>query len=304
VRDRVIGWLTLGRPPGEPLRGELLMVAEAVARRAALAIDNARAHAELHEIGHTLQRSLLPASVPVVPGLDIGVVYESAGEYNDAGGDFYDFFPLGNGRWCFVVGDVCGTGPEAAAVTGMARHTVRALMRSGFPVGTTLERLNEAILDEGERGRFLTLVCGTLEATGAGWYRVRMVCAGHPPPFLLPRGDPRELVRRIGRPQPLLGVLDVVDYTEEDYQLARGDRLVLVTDGVLERRDGPRMFDDEGVEAVLADSGRATAQGVAERLLLAVTDFSAAPQSDDLAILVLDLGTTATDRGRDLGSSP
>jgi len=293
VRDRVIGWLTLGRPPGEPLRGELLMVAESIARRAALAIDNARAHAELNEIGQTLQRSLLPASVPVAPGVDIGLVYESAGEYNEAGGDFYDFFPIGSGRWCFVVGDVCGTGPEAAAVTGMARHTVRALMRSGFPVGTTLARLNEAVLDEGDRGRFLTLVCGTLEATGTGWYRVRMVCAGHPPPFLLPKRDPQERVRRIGRPQPLLGVLDVVDYTEEEHLLARGARLVVVTDGVLERRDGSQMFDDEGVEAVLAGSGRASAQGLAERLLRAVTDFSAAPPSDDLAILVLDLGNHA-----------
>ena len=166
-------------------------------------------------------------------------------------------------------------------------------MRSGFPVGTTLERLNEAILDEGDRGRFLTLVCGTLEAAGTGSYRVRMVCAGHPPPFLVPQGDPHARVRRIGRPQPLLGVLEVVDYTEEEHQLARGDQLVVVTDGVLERRDGSRMFDDEGVEAVLAGSGRATAQGLAERLLRAVTDFSAAPPADDLAILVLGLGNEA-----------
>lgn len=285
VRSRVIGWLILGRPLGEPLRGELLMIAESIARRAAVAIDNACVHAELHEIGAALQRGLLPASMPVARGIEVGVVYEPAGEYNAAGGDFYDFFALGGGRWCFVVGDVCGNGPEAAAVTGMARHTVRALMRSGFPLGTTLERLNEAILDEGDRGRFMTLVCGTVESAGKGRYLVRLVCAGHPPPFLVAEGR----VRRLGRPQSLLGVLDVVDYTEEEHHLSGGDRIVTVTDGVLERREGSRMFGEDGVASVLASSGRATAQGLAERLLQSMTDFSAVPPSDDVAILVLDL---------------
>ena len=81
------------------------------------------------------------------------MVYEPAGETTAVGGDFYDLFALGGGRWCWVVGDVCGTGAEAAAVTGLARHTIRALAMSGFPVSVTLERLNAAILDEGERAR-------------------------------------------------------------------------------------------------------------------------------------------------------
>lgn len=285
VRGQVIGWLTLGRPPGDPLRGELQMIAESIARRAAVAIDNASAHAELQEIGKALQRGLLPASMPSARGIDVGVVYETAGEHNAVGGDFYDFFPLGGGSWFFVVGDVCGTGPEAAAVTGLARHTLRALVRSGFPLGTTLERLNEAILDEGDRGRFLTLVCGTVDPARNGWHRLRLVCAGHPPPFLVSDGR----VRRIGRPQPLLGVLDVVEYTEEVHQLQQGNRIVVVTDGVLERREDTRMFEDDGVEAVLASSGQVTAQRAAERLLRSVTEFSETPASDDIAILVLDL---------------
>lgn len=288
VRGRTIGSLVLGRPAGEPLRGEILMIAESIARRAALAIDSAHAHAQLHEIGQALQRGLLPATIPAIRGLDVGVVYEPAGELNAAGGDFYDLFAVGGGRWCFVVGDVCGSGPEAAAVTGMARHTVRALIRSGFPVGTTLERLNEAILDEGERGRFMTLVCGIVEPAGRG-YRLCVVCAGHPPPFVVAGGQ----VHRLGRPQPLLGVLDAVDYLEEEHRLARGDRLVVVTDGVLERREGSAMFDDEGVEAVLVSSEGTSAQGVADRLLRAVDAFSVAPPSDDLAILVLGLGSSS-----------
>ena len=290
ARNRVIGWLTLGRPAGEPLRRERLMVAESVARRAALAIDNARAHTELQEIGRSLQRSLLPAVLPEIPGVDIGVGYEPTGEFNEAGGDFYDIFALGAGRWGFMVGDVCGVGPEAAAVAGMSRHTVRALMRAGIPIAPTLERLNAAISDEGLRGRFITLVCGTLEVISASRFQVRLVCAGHPPPFLVTRSRPGVSARRVGRSQALLGVLDAVDYIEEEVTVERGDRLVVVTDGVLERRAGDTMFEEAGVEAVLATGIDVGAQVVADRLLRAVADFSAVPPSDDMAVLVLDLG--------------
>jgi serine phosphatase RsbU (regulator of sigma subunit) len=293
ARNRIIGWLTLGRTAGEPLRRERLMVAESVARRAALAIDNARAHTELQEIGRSLQRSLLPAVIPEIPGVDIGVGYEPTGEFNDAGGDFYDIFALGAGRWGFMVGDVCGVGPEAAAVAGMSRHTVRALMRAGIPIAPTLERLNAAISDEGLRGRFITLVCGTLEVTAASRFRVRLVCAGHPPPFLVTRARPGVAARRAGRSQALLGVLDAVDYIEEEVTVERGDRLVVVTDGVLERRAGHTMFEEAGVEAVLATGIDAGAQAVADRLLQAVADFSVVPPSDDMAVLVLDLGRVA-----------
>ncbi len=290
ARNRIIGWLTLGRPVGEPLRRERLLVAESLTRRAALAIDNARAHTELQDIGQSLQRSLLPAVLPEIPGVDLGVGYEPTGEFNDAGGDFYDIFPLGAGRWGFMVGDVCGVGPEAAAVAAMSRHTVRALMRAGIPIAPTLERLNAAIVDEGTRGRFITMVCGTLEIASASRFRVQLVCAGHPPPFLVTRARPGVPARRVGRPQAIHGVLDAVDYIEEQIAVERGDRLVVVTDGVLERRAGMAMFEEPGVEAVLAAGIGAGAQAVADRLLRAVTDFSAAPPSDDMAVLVLDLG--------------
>ena len=216
--------------------------------------------------------------------------YEPTGEFNDAGGDFYDIFALGAGRWGFMVGDVCGVGTEATAIAGMSRHTVRALMRAGIPIGPTLERLNAAVCDEGARGRFITLVCGTIEVTGASRFGVRIVCAGHPPPFLVTRARPGVPAHRVGRPQALLGVIDTVDYIEEEISVESGDRLVVVTDGVLERRDGDTMFEESGVEAVLATGIEMGAQAVADRLLAAVTDFSTVPSSDDMAVLVLDLG--------------
>lgn len=287
ARGRRIGALTLGRPIGDPLAGEGRLVAESVARRAAVAIDNARAHGDLQAVGRALQRSLLPSSMPYAPDLEVGVVYEAAGEGRTAGGDFYDLFPTGGGRWCFVVGDVCGTGAEAAAVTGLARHTIRALLLAGFPVAATLERLNAAILGEGERSRFLTLVCGTLELEAGRRVRMSLVSAGHPPPFVVQNGN---TVRQIGQPQPLLGVLDNVAYTAEDHLLERGDLLVAVTDGVLERRDGNRMLGEDGLMAELSDAGQLPAPAVAERVRRRVVEFADQPHRDDIAILVIRMG--------------
>jgi serine phosphatase RsbU (regulator of sigma subunit)/anti-sigma regulatory factor (Ser/Thr protein kinase)/PAS domain-containing protein len=287
ARGRRIGHLSLGRPAGDPLRGEPLLVAESVARRAAIAIENARAHGELKAIGNALQRSLLPSSTPEAQGLDVGVVYEAAGQETTAGGDFYDLFPIGNGKSCFVVGDVCGTGPEAAAVTGLARHTIRALVLAGFPISDVLERLNTAIIDEGERSRFLTLVCGILEPDGDAM-RVGMVSAGHPLPMIVRQTGK---IEQVGRPQSLLGVVDDVRYFEEQYRLARGELFVAVTDGVLERRVGAVMIGEDGLATELGSIGTSlSAQAVAERVRRLVVEFAPESPRDDMAVLVLRVG--------------
>jgi serine phosphatase RsbU (regulator of sigma subunit)/anti-sigma regulatory factor (Ser/Thr protein kinase) len=283
ARARRVGLLVLGRPKGDPVRNELVLVAESVARRVALAIDNAITHGELHAVGEALQRSLLPHSMPSAPGLEVGVVYEAAGERTAAGGDFYDFFPLSGGRWCFAVGDVCGTGAQAAAVTGLARHTIRALTQAGFPVAATLERLNTAILDEGDRARFLTLVCGILQVDGRR-VRLSMVNAGHPLPFLVCRD---ETVRQISSPQSLLGVIGNEAYVDEEHVLEPGDLLVLLTDGVLERRAGERMLGDEGVIEELTTAGGLPAEAVAQSIRRLVMDFAPEPPHDDMAIMAI-----------------
>jgi serine phosphatase RsbU (regulator of sigma subunit)/anti-sigma regulatory factor (Ser/Thr protein kinase) len=288
ARAQRIGTLVLGRRAGAPLSGELMLVVQSVVRRAALALDNARAHGELQAVGEALQRSLLPPSIPSIPGLDVGVVYEAAGEGSTVGGDFYDLFAVGGGRWCFVVGDVCGTGAEAAAVTGLARHTIRALALAGFPASAILERLNTAIIEEGERSRFLTLVCAFLEPAAGGRFHMTLVCAGHPPPFLVRAHDE---VRQVGRPQSLLGVVEGVAFTTEEHVLERGDLLVTVTDGVLERRDGEeRMLEEHGLDTELRRLAGLPAQAVAERIRRLVLDFSPSPQADDMAVLAIRLG--------------
>ncbi|MFF3215095.1 SpoIIE family protein phosphatase [Streptomyces sp. NPDC002886] len=282
ARNRVIGMLTLGKPSEEHFRQEILELAEDLSRRAALALDNARLYSERTAISRSLQRSLLPPGSPTIPGIEVEVIYRAAGEGNEVGGDFYDVFPIRPGVYGFAIGDVCGTGPEAAAVTGLARHALRLLAREGLGGPAVLERLNAAILDEGDRSRFLTLLYGELHPQPDGGAHMKVVCAGHPLPLRLrPNGE----VIPAADPQPLLGVLDDLELYEQTLTLDPGDVLLCVTDGVTERREGTRMLGDDGLAEVLTTCTGLTAGAVASRVLRAVERFAAEPASDDMAIL-------------------
>jgi PAS domain S-box-containing protein len=284
ARNRVIGMLTLGKPSDDHFRQEILELAEDLSRRAALALDNARLYSERMAISQSLQRSLLPPELPQIPGVEVEVIYRAAGEGNEVGGDFYDLFPIRDGAYGFAIGDVCGTGPEAAAVTGLARHALRLLAREGFGGPAVLERLNAAILDEGARSRFLTLLYGELWPQEDGSAVLKVVCAGHPLPLRL-RQDGS--VEPAAEPQPLLGVMDDLELYEQMVTLDPGDVLLCVTDGVTERREGTRMLGDDGLVDVLTTCTGLTAGAVASRVLRAVERFAAEPASDDMAILAM-----------------
>ncbi|MFJ8824327.1 SpoIIE family protein phosphatase [Streptomyces sp. NPDC102467] len=284
ARNRVIGMLTLGKPTDEHFRQEILELAEDMSRRAALALDNARLYSERMAISQSLQRSLLPPELPHVPGVEVEVIYRAAGEGNEVGGDFYDLFPIRDGAYGFAIGDVCGTGPEAAAVTGLARHALRLLAREGFGGPAVLERLNAAILDEGARSRFLTLLYGELWPQEDGSAVLKMVCAGHPLPLRLRQNG---TVEPFAEPQPLLGVMDDLELYEQTMTLDPGDVLLCVTDGITERREGTRMLGDDGLAEVLSGCTGLTAGAVAARIMRAVERFAADAPSDDMAILAM-----------------
>ncbi|WP_353945111.1 SpoIIE family protein phosphatase [Streptomyces sp. HUAS MG91] len=284
ARNRVIGMLTLGKPTDEHFRQEILELAEDLSRRAALALDNARLYSERMAISQSLQRSLLPPELPDVPGVEVEVIYRAAGEGNEVGGDFYDLFPIRDGAYGFAIGDVCGTGPEAAAVTGLARHALRLLAREGFGGPAVLERLNAAILDEGARSRFLTLLYGELWPQEDGSAVLKMVCAGHPLPLRLRQDG---TVVPFAEPQPLLGVMDDLELYEQTMTLDAGDVLLCVTDGITERREGTRMLGDDGLAEVLSTCTGLTAGAVAARIMRAVERFAADAPSDDMAILTM-----------------
>ncbi|WP_078495997.1 SpoIIE family protein phosphatase [Streptomyces sp. LaPpAH-108] len=284
ARNRVIGMLILGKPTDEHFRQEILELAEDLSRRAALALDNARLYSERTAISQSLQRSLLPPGLPHIDGVEVDVIYRAAGEGNEVGGDFYDLFPIGDGAYGFAIGDVCGTGPNAAAVTGLARHALRLLAREGLSGPAVLERLNSAILDEGDRSRFLTLLYGELRPQPNGGAEMKMVCAGHPLPLRLRQDG---TVETAAEPQPLLGVIEDLELYEETVTLDPGDVLLCVTDGVTERREGTRMLGDDGLADVLTTCTGLTAGAVAARILRAVERFASDAPSDDMAILAM-----------------
>ncbi|MEU7003759.1 SpoIIE family protein phosphatase [Nonomuraea sp. NPDC046570] len=282
ARGRGLGVMCLGR--SDRFRDEVVQFAEDISRRAALAMDNARLYAQQAAANRALQRSLLPPNEPEVPGLDYGVVYEPAGELNEVGGDFYDLFKASDESWRFAIGDVCGTGPEAAAVTGLARHTLRLLAREGYGVAAVLGRLNQAILEEGERARFLTLLHGDITPVASG-LEVRLVSAGHPEALRL---KPSGVVESVSTPQSLLGVFHEVVFEADTLHLDPGDVLLAVTDGVTERRSQGRLLDDDGgLAKLLAECAGLSARAVAERIRRGAADFAPEPSADDLAILVL-----------------
>jgi len=309
ARGRSLGVVVIGRPRGDRPPREALELAEDLARRAALALDNARLYEQQQLTSQALQRSLLPPELPQIPGIDLSVAHQVAGEGNEVGGDFYDVYPAGPGRWRFAIGDVCGTGPEAAAVTGLARHALRILAREGHDVADVVGRLNELILEESARGRFLTLLhgeitvlgetddtdgAGTLFAGGGGEgtgpvVQLRLVSAGHPLPLLLRAGDPSGVPQPAAEPQPLLGVMGDLSYTAQTASLFPGDLLLSVTDGITERKDarGRLLDDDDGLAALLAHCRGLNAGAVAARIVRAAEDFGAAPRTDDMALLVL-----------------
>lgn len=299
---RCHGTLLLGRTGLMRFPDEVIGLIEDFARRVALAVGTARQYARQAMISRVLQRGLLPAGIGAVPGVDTAVVYEPT-RADVVGGDFYDLFPAGGGRWCFALGDVQGNGPEAAAVTGLARPVMRLLAREGYGVAEVLDRLNRALADEAAAAtlgdalgpgwdagpRFLSLLYGEIIPEGDGSGGRGALCtlasAGHPLPLLLTEGG---AVRPAATPQILLGITDDARYRSESFHLAPGDTLLCVTDGVTERRSGGRQFDDDdGLAAVLAACAGLGAAGVAERIRRAVHEYDVAPPDDDLALLVL-----------------
>jgi serine phosphatase RsbU (regulator of sigma subunit)/anti-sigma regulatory factor (Ser/Thr protein kinase) len=295
ARGRQLGTLTLAAAPDGRFPHDTAELAWDLGRRVAVTYDSALAYAGRRETAHALQSSLLPPVVPEVAGADIAVVYHPAGsaltpahlsQDTLVGGDFYDVFEIRPGCWGLAIGDVCGTGAQAAAVTGLARTALRLLAREGLRPPAVLSRLNRAILDEGERGRFLTLLYAEAEPRPDGSLALALVCAGHPPPLVL-RTDGTVVIGASS--QPLLGVIEGdPGFHVESLALTPGETLLAFTDGASERRRaGGEMLEAEGLAAVLADCRSLSAAGVAARVQRAVEEFGDAPLTDDMAVMVI-----------------
>ena len=284
ARGRTLGTVTLVSSDPERLYGEEdLSLAEGLAYRCALAVDNARLYRERSHIASTLQRSLLPR-LPEAPGVEVGVEYLPMGEENEVGGDFYDLIETEGGRRLAVIGDVCGKGAAAAAVTALTRYTIRAVaMRQDEPAAV-LRALNEAMLRQLGDDQFCTVACARLSAV-AGGLVLGVARGGHPPPLVLRADGAVEAVMPQGR---ALGVFLDPKLTVQDVRLGPGDAAVFYTDGITEAR-GPEgsFFGEERLHALLRSCAGLDAQAMAERLKNVTLEYGEGSPRDDLAVLVL-----------------
>ncbi|MEU7501440.1 SpoIIE family protein phosphatase [Streptomyces griseofuscus] len=279
--------------------------ARAEAERAHAEAEAARRQAEadrqrLADALAVLQQSLLPSSLPDVPGMEAAVYYHTASP-DRLGGDFYDLFPLGGGRWVFFLGDVCGKGPQAASLTSLTRYTLRAAALHDPEPATALTTLNSVLHERYAASgdpRYCTVIFGVMEpGADDGHTTVRLASGGHPPALVL-RDDGR--TDYLHTPGGLLvGVLPTAPFSTAQTTLAPGDTLLLYTDGLTEARTGPtreHMFGDDALRAFATDHAPATPQQLITALTGLLEGFGDG-LDDDTALLALGAPAThPTDR--------
>lgn len=287
ARGHTLGAITLiGAESGRRFRDRDLEFAMDLARRAALAIDNAVLFRQRSEIATTLQRSLLPPVIPDVPHLAIAPAYQHAGADGDAiGGDFYDIYEGPDGAWLVCMGDACGKGLEAAALTGLVRHTLRAIaMREASPAAV-LAQLNDATVDQFDDGRFCTAVYARVEPS-PGRARVTLATGGHPPPIVVRATGAVEAVRSHGL---LIGAVAGATYSDVELVLDEGDSLLLYTDGVTEARSGDEEFGEDRLLQLARSCAGMTPSGMLGVIQAGVSSFAPGTPRDDMALLAVQV---------------
>jgi serine phosphatase RsbU (regulator of sigma subunit) len=280
VASRPIGALTMvNAESGRTFDQGDLKLAEQIAERAALAVENARLYTERSDIALTLQRSLLPTALPEIPGWEIAALYRPAGHGNEVGGDFYDFWKADSGSdWLLLIGDVTGKGVPAAAVTSLVRHTAWAASEVDSRPASILDRVDSAL-----RRRPTLSVCTAL-CLRLSDHGCTIAAGGHPLPLCISEDGIREL----GAHGTLLGADTVATRPETEFTMWLSDTLVAFTDGVTDTvgPDGER-FGLARLRDVLAGSGHDTPLTIRARLVAALEDFQVGPQADDTAVVVM-----------------
>ena len=279
ARGRMLGAISLvSERPGAFTAADV-QLAEELARRAAVAIDNARLHTELTRVANTLQAGLLPRSLPHIPGLELEARYRPAGELNRVGGDFYDVYLRSATEWLVVIGDVTGKGADAAATTAMVRYTLRAAAQHPGSPGDLLRELNTAMVRQG--ANYCTAAVLSVQVGAGGNVPVKVCLAGHHPPLLL---HPDGAIDPIGSPGTLLGWTDDPSFSEHRLDLRAEETLFLFTDGLTDA-SAPPSWSDERLHGVVRDAPRANlARMLAAIERAAVSDAVGRPR-DDIALL-------------------
>ncbi|HEV8172100.1 MAG TPA: GAF domain-containing SpoIIE family protein phosphatase, partial [Actinoplanes sp.] len=281
ARGQRLGTLAVGRHHKHRHDADEVAVLEDVARRAAIAIDNARIHDERRRVARTLQASLLPPALPHVDGVGFAAEYVPTG--SEVGGDFYDVVPASDDHWIVVVGDVSGKGVQAATVTGLVRDVIRILVDDGKPMSEILCRVNRTLVQRGG-GRYCTLAMASVERRPDRTLGVCLHLAGHDRAVLV-RADGKTSF--VGKGGTALGLLETIASPDVAVTLGPGDSLVFYTDGVTERRRGRELFGSARLLDAATPLAGYPADVMAARLRSTTINFSVEEPRDDIAILVL-----------------
>jgi serine phosphatase RsbU (regulator of sigma subunit) len=281
-RGRDLGQLEVVDEKGRQFTAREDAILTQLGQLASVAIANARLYGRERTIARTLQRSLRPGALPDVPGLDAAVRFRPAGEGVELGGDFYDLYKARDGGWAALIGDIQGKGPEAAAATALARHTLRAASAYEHRPSGVLTMLHRELQEQLGDGRFCTVAYAYLQVV-PGHVKLELACGGHPLPLVL---HPDGQVEEVGRLGTLLGADAEPLLADIVVELDEGDVLVFYTDGVTEvRRDRREVFGQPELVALLSGCGGLRPDAVAERIEQAVVHASEGRLRDDVAVL-------------------
>jgi serine phosphatase RsbU (regulator of sigma subunit) len=282
----VTGALLLGRRTAPEFGAEQTRAVAEFARAAGTALANAHRYARQEEATRGLETTLRPVDPPELDGARFETWYEPAGGVLAVGGDFFDVLPHDDGSAFLVLGDVCGKGPEAAALTGRVRHALTALAMVERDGRTLLRLLNELLIAGGS-SRFATLVLGTAQPAADG-VDLTLASGGHPAPLVIRRGG---VVEEVTVPGTLVGISPQARFAEANVRLEHGDICLLYTDGITEarnRHDQTELFGDDRLRSVLTAAAGQPAREVVRRLRQAVRDWLGSSAHDDIAVLAVE----------------
>ena len=282
ARGSSFGALVMVRGQGHGFDDHDIAVAERVASRAALALDSARLYEERSRVATVLQSSLRPPSLPHVEGAQLAARYRPAAEDLDIGGDFYDVHGA-DGDWMLSIGDVCGKGVEAAALTGRTRQSIRTAGYFDRHPEVVLGALNTVLRDAGTPD-FVTALCGRMQVGLDGVLQLDIASAGHPSPIVL-RADGRVEQMTVGG--TAVGLRSDVSYTPVHVELHRGDTILMYTDGIDEAGGADGQYGVDRLVALLGPLAGAGSDVVCEAVEQDVIEFLDGRPHDDMALLAV-----------------
>lgn len=284
ARGVTFGALVLLRRADAGFTTEEIGTAQRVADRAALALDSARMYQERAHVASVLGQSLRPPTLPSIPGARLAACYRPAAEHLDIGGDFYDVVGRDD-DWLIAFGDVCGKGVEAAALTGLARQSIRTAAYFNRDPAAVLQATNTVLYNPAST-RFVTVLCARLRPDGTD-VRVDLATAGHPPPLVL-RADGR--VEHIGVYGTAAAIVAEVQYGTTTFQLQPGDTMLMFTDGVDEAWGSTGQYGLDRLQSMLPAYAGASPEVICEAVEQDVMEYLDGTAHDDIALLAVTCG--------------